>query len=806
MPLDFYIQSKDTGFNYNEAIQPVENGEDANQTTFRRPSENVRTRTEDIRKQFDLLEAVVSSDRGLTIMASPGTYVHWDHTTGEFELTDSPSVGGTSRDLYIIPLLSTAQALTSGVHIPATFVYNDTVGSGAFVTEAASDLRDHGDTGASRRSGANNLFIEVVESSRTTGGVVIGVSGDDAGGLTFPKDGPVLITLEMEQGGNTASEVVAALQAAGAHDSYINTDSAKTKVLAAGNCTKEITRRRFGDGEDTYNDAGTIYRSMGAIDPEGINVTSSDISTFFATATNKLDTGDTLAVNFTGADDRLNNQTDSVMTDMLVKISSVTGGSWEKIDSGHAARRHTIPVCKVVGDSLFFLNGVMVESGEPGLLVPTPGAMALKSDFDAHVSDYDAHVAGTADQHPSADITSAAHAGSPRSLSASEVDTNLNELLGFYNNHAAGSADKHAFTDMASPFRVQIVRNNGWEQKQTFWTLNDGGGVTLSLGTGAPLHEGAYYLHANADGVSAGTGYATQTSLMPCAPGQTIKISAWVYASTWASSGFNGVRVSFYDKDLADIGSDTLSFSTGSYAWTEVTGSITAPAGTVYVSYVRVEADNDGSTSGELRVDSVNVWLENDSIETAKRLIEHAGEGRLRELSIGLRLPDASYNDDFTLYYKSGGGGSTPVAGLKHSSVDGEFDIDSDVLMKPLKDIAKTTAPDHAAGLHKTNVCLAWGVVEMSSGTPTLLDGYNVNTVGSSGSGKCDITFHNSLSDANYCVVFGSPAISTAVKPHTTGVAVKTTGGFSYYCWYWESGDFHLQDDAVTHFAIFGRE
>lgn len=810
MPLDFFVQNKDTGFNYNEAIQPVENGEDANQTTFRRPSENVRTRTEDVRKQFDMLEAVVSSDRGLTVMAQTDAYIEWDHTTGKFTVSDQGSPPA-SRDIYIVPLLSTAQSPAGphspGTHIPATFVYNDTAGGGVFVTEAASDLRDYGDADASRRSGANNLFIEVVESTRPAGsGVAISVSGDEDGSLTFPEDGPVLITIEMEQSGNTAAEIVAALQAAGDHTNYINPDIAKTKVLAAGDCTKEVARIRFADGDVYDAGGGTWYRSMGAVDPEGIEIEGTAIDTFFATAGHELlADGDTLAINFTGAADRLNNQTDSSMADMLVKLSSDASN----IDSGHAARRHTIPICKVFGESLYFLNGLVFESGVPGLLVPNPGAM--KSDFDAHVAAYDAHVAGTADQHPSSDITSVAHAGSPQSLTASEVDTNLNELLGFYNDHASGSADKHAFTDMASPFRVQIVRNNGWELKHTLWNLSEGGGggVTLSLGTGAPLHEGTYHLHAAADGVSAGFGYATQISMMPCAPGQTIKISAWAYASTWVSAGFNGVRVAFYDKDLADLGSGTLSFPTGSYGWTEYTGTITAPANTVYVSYVRVEADSDGTTSGELQVDSVSVWIENDSIETAKRLIEHAGVGRLQNLLVGSPLPDDSDNDDFELYFKSGGGGATPVAELKsHAVVNADVDIDSSVLLKPLRDPAKTTAPDHAAGLHKTNVCLAWGVVELDATAPSLVDGYNVASISRDVTGKFDILFHTALASADFCVVFGTESAgSPSPAPHIAEAKGKTTTGFTIYHALWNATtpDFEYHDTGEVYFAVFGR-
>lgn len=436
MPLEYYVENKDTGFNYKEAIQPVKNGEDANEDTFERPSENLRTRTEDVRTAFDLLEAVVASDRGLTVVAAADAYVSWDSVTGKFDVNDN---GGTPspRDFYIMPLLGLAEGSTGapGANAPATYVYYDSVGGGAFITETNATLRDHGDTGAGRRSGANNVFVRVDESTRTTGGVVISVEGDDEVGPTFPADGPVVIVIELEQGGNTAAEIVAALQAAGDHDTYLNIGALYTKVLAVGDCTKEVTRRRLADG-DVYDDGGgNIYHSFGAMDPEGILIENTALTSFFGTAGNELDEGDVLVVNFTGADDRLNNQTDSTMTGMLKKLTS---DALPDRNTWLASRRHVVPICKVFDGNLYFLNGTMFESGKPGRLIPDPGDIVELRD------EYGAHVAGTADKHADADITAEAHAGTgnpavttlPVTLpGSSEVRTHIDELLKTIDRH-----------------------------------------------------------------------------------------------------------------------------------------------------------------------------------------------------------------------------------------------------------------------------------------------------------------------------------------------------------------------------------
>jgi hypothetical protein len=541
MPLDYYVANADTGFNYKEAIQPVKNGEDANEDTFERPSENLRTRTEDVRNAFDLLEAVVASDRGLTVIAPVDAHVTWNSGTGKFVVdnNDSPLL---ARDFYLVPLLGLAEGSTGapGTNAPATYVHYYT-GEGAFVIETNATLRDHGDTGASRRSGANNVFIRVDESARISGGVVISVEGDAEVGPTFPADGPVTIVIEMESGGNTAAEIVAALATAGDHDFYINISGSATKVLSAGACTTEVTRRRFGDGNIYDDGGGNVYHSYGAMDPEGILVDSASLISFFAVSGNELGEGDVLAVNFTGADDRLNNQTDSSMTSMLKKLTS---DAVPDRNTWLSERKHMVPICKVFDGNLYFLNGTMFESTKPGRLIPDPGdVVELKVEYDAHVAGtadqhadadvtaeahagtgnpgktvlpvtlpgssevrthidellktVDRHMDGTvvAFKHPSGDVTTSAHSSSPRSLGATDLDTNLNDLLGFYNNHADGSADNHPVKDISNR-PVAIVDGGGDGDYTTIAAALDamkttGGRVYVMAGTYTDAYDSA---------------------------------------------------------------------------------------------------------------------------------------------------------------------------------------------------------------------------------------------------------------------------------------------------------------------------
>jgi len=433
MPIDFFVTSKDTGANYTEAIQPVKNGEDASQAIFERPSENLRTRTEDIRKQFDLIEAVAASDRGLTVMAATNAYVAWNSTTGVFTVNDNAAIPA-ALDLYIVPLLSTTESIgggAPGVAIPSKYVYYDVGNGSKFSIECAADLRDHGAVSDGRRSGANNLFFELKTDAGTPVlNPTVAITGDEGSG-TYPADGPITITVTVNTLGADTADILAALAAADPTDEYINTSA--LVELVAGTCVETRARTRFYDGATGDFDLG--MQSMGAIDPEGILIDSVTLASFFAVAgdVNKLMTdGDVLVINFTGADDRLNNQTNTSMSNMLQKLSRNTVA---------AAKRHVIPICKRYDGVLYFLNGTMFQNGKPGRLIPDPG------DVVELTATYDAHVAGTADKHADEDVTANAQtaaAASGQTLpialpNTSDVRAHIGDLLTYLDNHMDGS-------------------------------------------------------------------------------------------------------------------------------------------------------------------------------------------------------------------------------------------------------------------------------------------------------------------------------------------------------------------------------
>lgn len=336
--LDFSISGADEGYNEADSIQRYDNGELANQSVFRRPPENLRTRTEEIRAHLDLLEMVVASDRGLVIMGDPDMEVTWDGTAGTIAI---PALSA----FQVIPIKSTAATgvTAPGNPIRCLYYYNDGAGN-EFQVMANSALHTY--------NGANNLFFEIFDDGNTLVTPVVTAEGDGGSG-TYPQDGPVTIRVEITTGTHTLNDVITALQGVGAPISnYISTNPAETMVTLGGGAANvtTVTRRRF------YTDAG----GAGAVEPEGIEITNAMLTTLPALAE-----GDTVVVNFDSATDRM-------AIDTSVAVGVGTGYPELQVlsvDSRYAAEQHTVPLCKVYNGRLHFLNGRTFESNIPGKLI-----------------------------------------------------------------------------------------------------------------------------------------------------------------------------------------------------------------------------------------------------------------------------------------------------------------------------------------------------------------------------------------------------------------------------------------------------
>lgn len=342
--LDFWLTGSDVGTHDVDAIQPIENGEQAIEDTFNRPAQNLRNRTEVINKAFGNLEMIARSDRGLQVFCDKSSYITSYSVGTNVYFTFDNGYGG-SRDLVIAPMVSTFDAL-GGSPILAKYTYNDGLGSpGVFTITAQASLK--------AADGSNNIFFEVIDSGSSVGASpTVAVTGNTTTAIMDPNKGPVLIQVDIETGVTTIQNVVDRLN--------LNPDFSGICVAAVtsngGNAMATVTHRRIWDG-----DSG----SMGGIDNESIWLGTADFVGFFGVggSTRTMAEGDVLVLDFENAFDRRNAD------------SSTTGSSLLRIvsdDSRNAANGYVIPIAKVFDQSLYFLNGQNYgasAAGERGLVM-----------------------------------------------------------------------------------------------------------------------------------------------------------------------------------------------------------------------------------------------------------------------------------------------------------------------------------------------------------------------------------------------------------------------------------------------------
>ena len=337
MPIDYWESSADTGENNEASIEPIANGEPVENAYLNRAVENVRNRTEVLRKAVADMEKVSQSDRGLTIMSDPDTEIAFlDNGTDEFYFT-------TSAPLYLIPIVGTAE-VGVGTPVYARYYFDDT--STEFQVECAHTIYAYGTAGGN--VGSNNLYFRMFVGTGSSGPVV---TLEPAGAVAADlENGPVTIAVELDAAGNTAATIIAAIKSVAS----VFVDATETKVVAGGTVTSAVTRTRFALG-----DAG----SMGGVDNEGIWLTSTHISNFFDVGgtPNTMDNGDSLVLDFTDAKTRLSARVGwSVASSLRIMSSSTV----------NASNNQVVPICKVFDGRLCFINGAVFEEDQVGHLTP----------------------------------------------------------------------------------------------------------------------------------------------------------------------------------------------------------------------------------------------------------------------------------------------------------------------------------------------------------------------------------------------------------------------------------------------------
>ena len=366
MPLNFRnateVTAGDSGYNNSDAIIPYTNGEGANEITFRRPPEYLRERSEVIRKAFDELEAVVSSDRGLMLLADPLVYVTWNGATGtggdgKFSIT-------ADKALRFTPMISASNYLAEqDIWNRLTYVFDTdkqfTIRSRLRVCEGGSNIQVKFFFASGQQFGTGGTGVQLTFEG----------SLNDSGNYD-PLFGPVLIKVQLSHDGaaivSTWQDVIDGITGEAVYANVWvepSVTTGETAVLAIA-----IDRQYLWEGIG-LRIAGN---QVAGCDSQGYSIAAIDFVTFFGEAEHCLDEGDALVLDFGSAQQRLSTSTIDSVVGILRRLhrSENTEPPVPRSMSGQVNRMNAVPICKVIGGYLYFVSGIVIGKGATGSLAP----------------------------------------------------------------------------------------------------------------------------------------------------------------------------------------------------------------------------------------------------------------------------------------------------------------------------------------------------------------------------------------------------------------------------------------------------
>lgn len=356
--LDFKVPGtdKDSGEADNTAIKPVADGEPGQAAVFKRPSENLRTRTEFLRTAADDMKYLSDYDRAL-LLTSTGSVTWAGLPTGTFT---------ASADLTLKPFLAPNDSTAARLIIAA-----GTVGQITFRT------RQNGVAGQPRAyNGANTITFDFTPVTTGTGAIVVTADGTPANNVHIQYD-------DHPVSGTTVDQIPA--------NSMVQQFNASAVAIALGleavvegtgspaevgfpTPPASIAATKIADPINGIQPAEMLTRYMsGAADAEKHNISPAQLTTFFTDPLNVLAEGDVLAIRY----DEL------VMVGDGGRRQSIDEFPEDKADDAglnlFLVRRFpdrvplALPIAAVVNGQLIFINGRVFNSGETGPLV-TAGA------------------------------------------------------------------------------------------------------------------------------------------------------------------------------------------------------------------------------------------------------------------------------------------------------------------------------------------------------------------------------------------------------------------------------------------------
>jgi len=346
----------DTGSADATAIRPVIDGQPAQAAVFKRPSENLRTRTEKIRTELENLKYLSDADRAL-LLTGPGSITWNGQGPGAFPLGTFQLTPATS--LTVKPFLAPATSIPSRLIICAGTIAQITFRT---IRTAGSAPRAY--------SGANDITIDFQPVSVGTGTVIVTATGTPANNVHVQYDShPTTFTTVDQTVGNSLIQQFNA--------SAVALSLGLEAVFEGGGTPPEVGYPppplvSAAAKIDTYISApekATRFMS-GAADAEKHVIPETQLVTFFTDPLNALIDGDTLCIRY---EDLVMSPTDGgrrqSIADLPENNLTIPAGSLFLLRRFPDRLPLAIPVCAVAGGQLVFINGRVYGAGESGPLV-----------------------------------------------------------------------------------------------------------------------------------------------------------------------------------------------------------------------------------------------------------------------------------------------------------------------------------------------------------------------------------------------------------------------------------------------------
>ena len=421
-----------------DATKPIAAGEGVKSAVFDRPLENLRARTEELRKKVEELLYRADADKWIitggdamgqvTLSgAVPFPEVTWSASAGAFLITE---------DIVVQPFMAPNTDLFASQDYvfggAATFTFSLTAHT---ATPAIGPLRQDYQLANSARI----IWEEALPGAISGGYCEAALEGSPEHILriTIRNDG-------LTQASNvvTALNLILAPTVTTSPFSYVLAGIGSTYVLLS-----DITGSTDVTLTSSYSrelhliartDVPTFFGSNPlADDGDGVGIWFEELVDSVATGRGGRRQATPLTY-----DDVLHSQPNTTVPVSKLFLFSATP---EQIPGA-------IPLCRRIGTSLVFIDGTVVADGETA-------TFGGEGSIDTLRAEYDAHVAGTADKHTAAVVTTALIAGSPESAGASDVQAQLAALYGHVNDRveAADLAEDTGASDGTTLVGVEAI-------------------------------------------------------------------------------------------------------------------------------------------------------------------------------------------------------------------------------------------------------------------------------------------------------------------------------------------------------------